>query len=116
MNFEDNCLKVNSEHSDEPISMIENTQSTVNGDNGSPNICDQVCLSASGLAPSVPGAAEHRVDLKISSDSQQPNGTESPRNGACTKKRTHRICPGHERALPIERLVQELDMKEEGMR
>ena len=25
-----------------------------------------------------------------------------------------RLCPGHERALPIERTVMELDVKEEG--
>ena len=26
-----------------------------------------------------------------------------------------RLCPGHERALPIERTVMELDVKEEGI-
>lgn len=139
MNLEDKGLKTNSEHLEEPILMIENTRGTVNSDKGSPNICDQVCLSAlandtpdnhvklhrsendsslsaSGLAHSVPGVAEKKVVLKFSTDSQQSNRTESLSNGACIKKRTHRICPGHERALPIESLVQELDMKEEGMR
>jgi len=26
-----------------------------------------------------------------------------------------RVCPGHERAIPIEKTVQELDIKEEGI-
>ena len=26
-----------------------------------------------------------------------------------------RICPGHERAIPIEKTVQELDIREEGI-
>ena len=30
------------------------------------------------------------------------------------KRPVHRICPGHERAVSIEGLVQTLDMKEEG--
>ena len=31
-----------------------------------------------------------------------------------TTKEKGRLCPGHERALPIERTVMELDVKDEG--
>lgn len=35
--------------------------------------------------------------------------------GVNTKEKKGRLCPGHERALPIQQTVLELDVKEEGM-
>lgn len=60
-------------------------------------------------------SAESEIELNSGlllkkSDSCSRNDKEVSEN----IRRKPRICPGHERALPIEELVQELDMKEEG--
>ena len=36
-------------------------------------------------------------------------------DGVDTVTTTTRMCPGHERAIPIETLVMDLDVKEEGL-
>lgn len=66
-----------------------------------------------------PAAGRKSTELEIKLNSGLP----SKKSDSCSHNdkevsedihRKPRICPGHERALPIEELVQELDMKEEG--
>lgn len=57
------------------------------------------------------------LDIELSSGLQSKKSDSNSDNDKEVSESIHqkrRICPGHERAIPIEELVRELDMKEEG--
>lgn len=52
--------------------------------------------------------------IKSECDKDQEQSASSKEEGRHSGKPKQRLCPGHERALPIQQTVMELDVKEEG--
>lgn len=85
-----------------------------NDQNSETSSCGHVTtVSSSGQSTVVPSSGQSTV---VSSSGQNiPDSCNFSHHSKLTTENKTRLCPGHERALPIQQTVLDLDVKEEGM-